>query len=148
MKFSKLIGVVLLISTFSIQSCEKDENAAPVDQTGSLTSKNSNTINKALAHRTVKDCWILNADGTKGKKGVTCSLSVRGNCKPDKNGCDTSGNSIIDLYFSSSQVEQWGDGVLDNIDEDFVVNHWDFFLWTYENGYTLHPQDIIDQGEW
>ncbi|MBL4709658.1 MAG: hypothetical protein JKY48_14590 [Flavobacteriales bacterium] len=117
--------VMMLISTSLIfQSCEKEEEG-PNQVNTFQKSKNINS--KTTSFRIVKDCWLIAADGGKGKQGVSCSVFSRGHCKPDKNGCDTSGNEAFEDYFSPEELALWGNGLLDTINDEFVYNHWDFF---------------------
>ena len=144
------ILMIMLITSFLFMACEKDDN--------SLTkSKNEIENKKSSTLEVEKKYQIMACAYNDEYTGVKCVLSTYHNC-PDAAPCqpitDNDGNpmpipTIQDEFgFTDDQMHDWKDGA--NILEstvEFVKEHYDFYLHTYDMGVSLHPDEIIDNLE-
>lgn len=142
--------MIMLITSVVFMACEKEDNS-------SSEMKNEIENKKASTQEVFKSYQIMSC-AYKGKyTGIMCGESEANNC-PEAAPCqpilDENGDPMPipqiqeDFGFTDDQMDDWEDG--ENILEptvEFVEEHYDFYLYTYNMGVSFHPDTIIDNLE-
>lgn len=147
---AKIIVYPLLSICISFSACQKEETSfletphhADNSKSKSLNNKTNNMSYKRF------DCLVDLPDGVYGPKelGTKCEVASFASCNKFQE-CKSVNEQVVNSNFSPTEIQAWraGELVFENTDE-FINDHYNFFLYLHEEEDGMHPDDIISEND-
>lgn len=142
---SRLIFFIVSFMIF-LSSCEKEITDYP---------QGEKEVLGLLDHYVLRNCLVAESGshyaGYKCSWGFTETCPKQISCRPmlDDNGLkiplEISQPTLIGLGFTNEEIAQWINGVefLNDTTPESILQRYEFYLYMWESGITLHPDTII-----
>jgi hypothetical protein len=141
----KLVFIALLIGSILFVGCEKENESVTYTNISKDNHKEPKKLYRMLS-------CAYQSNGT-DYSGVECALGAyeqclaQADCQPIvyQGGWLPLPQSFPPEWgFTQEEENNWDDGndIIENSDE-FIENHYEFFLFMFESGYSLHPDTLM-----
>jgi len=131
-----IFGFVIVL--FVLTSCDKSEDI--VYEKTSMDTQSS-TIKTEVEKKYRSFTCTTDA----GLKGTKCAISAwsSSTCKKATD-CKASDDNILSQSFTEQELADWSEGTYEfEYTESYIRDHYDYFLYLYENELSFHPDTVI-----
>ncbi len=78
------------------------------------------------------------------KNGTKCSISSWETSTCTKaTDCTSSSEDALEASFTAIELENWAEGFELEYTEIFILEHYDYFMYLYENDLSYHPDTVL-----